>query len=272
MKNIQTVLDKTIAGLSDQNYEQSFAFLRLWFEIAHTYSTIPPNAILHALQTYYRTRSFPDNLIDSAAHLVLRFAGDAESDHILAPHSTGLRSRLCTDALRVVFDTDLAVMYNQYSWTSSYFTDVNIIAHCVNLGWVEEAVIRNYILQSLISHPTLSGHQVYAFVILFKTAGATFETYADPTAIDRCFEILKGPRNQLWPREQLIQVNALCVKGVTLELRRNSRRSLSCGSVAGRVFLPHLYSKPGSQNQLVRTRKTLLRLQLSHPWDFPTEI
>jgi len=217
MIHIQTVLDKTIAGLSDQNYEKSFAFLRLWLGIAHTHSTIPPDAILHALQTYYRTRSLPHNLVDSAAHLILRFAGDAESDHI--PHSTGLRSRLCTEALRVFFDTDLAVMYGGSSWTNSYYADANIIAHCVNLGWVEEAVIRDQILQSLISHPTLSNHQVYTLVILFKTAGATFETYADPTAIDRCFETLKGPRNPLWPREELIQVNSLSVKGVTLELR-----------------------------------------------------
>jgi len=210
MIRIQSALDKTIAGLSDQNYEKSFAFLRLWFEIAHTHSTIPPDAILHALQTYYRARSLPDNLIDSAAHLILRFASDAELDHILAPHSTELRSRLCAEALRVFFDTDLATVYSGFSCTNSYYADANIIAHCVNLGWVEEAVIRNHILQSLISHPTLYNRQVYTLVILFRTAGATFAAYTDPAVIDRCFEILKGPRNQYWPREKLIQVNALC--------------------------------------------------------------
>ena len=63
-----------------------------------------------------------------------------------------------------------------------------------------------------------------ALIILFKLAGATFEAYADPSVVDRCFELLKGHRyNPPWPsnysnysaflnpRMALIRVSAPCV-------------------------------------------------------------
>jgi hypothetical protein len=73
----------------------------------------------------------------------------------------------------------------------NFYADANLIAHWANLGLVEENAIRNHILQSLISHPKLYIHQANALVILFKVAGATFEAYADPSVVDRCFELLK---------------------------------------------------------------------------------
>ena len=270
--DIQAILGKTIAELSDQNYEQSFALLHFWFEIGYAHSTIPPDPILRALQRHYRRNGFPSNLIDPTLHLILRFAGDAKSDHILAPHSTGLRGRLCAEALQSFFVADIGVVYSQQNWSHFPYADANLIAHCINLGYVEEVVIRDHILQSLISHSTLYRHQLYALVVLFKTAGAAFAAYADPAVVDRCFELLKAPRHGYWHEEELIQVNTFSVEGATLELKPNSRRSSSYGRAAGRVFLPHLYSGPGSQKRLARTRKTLLRLQLSYPWDFPTEI
>ena len=71
------------------------------------------------------------------------------------------------------------------------YVDANLIAHWANLGYVDETTIRNHILQSLISHPTLDDHQADALVILFKLAGATFEAYADPSVVNRCFELLQ---------------------------------------------------------------------------------
>ena len=53
-----------------------------------------------------------------------------------------------------------------------------------NLGYVEEAAIRDRILQSLISHPKLYGHQADALTTLFKLMGATFEAYADPSVLN----------------------------------------------------------------------------------------
>ena len=73
----------------------------------------------------------------------------------------------------------------------SFYTVVNVIAHCANLGYMEEDTIRNHILQSLISHDQLHHHQAYALANLFKIAGATFGAYVDPVVIGRCFELLK---------------------------------------------------------------------------------
>jgi len=269
MENFQAALNQKIAELSDKNYDQTLAFFRLWFEIGRTQSKIPSDPVLGALRAY-RSRDLTDcNPIDPRVPLILRFASDAESDHILAPYSTGLQSRLCAETLQLFFDTDLGLAYNKLVWNSSYDTHVGFLAHYINLGYVGEAVIRDHILQSLISHSTLHDHHAYALVVLFKIAGATLAAYVDPTVIDRCFELLKVPRT--WPKRELIQVNTP-PEGSNIGTETNSRRSLSCGSVVGRVFLPHPYSEPGVRNQLARTRKTLLRLQLSHPLDFRTEI
>ena len=73
-----------------------------------------------------------------------------------------------------------------------FYANTNLIAHWVNLGYVEEAAICNHILQSLISHPKLYDHQADALVILFKLAGATFAACTDPSVVDRCFELLQN--------------------------------------------------------------------------------
>ena len=44
-----------------------------------------------------------------AAHLIVRFVSDAESDHLLAPHSSELQSRLCARILREFFNMNLRV-------------------------------------------------------------------------------------------------------------------------------------------------------------------
>ena len=73
-----------------------------------------------------------------------------------------------------------------------FYADANLVAHWANLGYLEENAIRHRVLQSLISHPRLYDHQADALIILFKLAGATFEAYADPSVVNRCFELLKG--------------------------------------------------------------------------------
>ena len=81
--------------------------------------------------------------------------------------------------------------YPSSSIDGSFFVEANLIAHWVNLGYVEEAAIRNHILQSLISDQKLYDHQADALIVLFKIAGATFEAYVDPSVVDRCFDLLK---------------------------------------------------------------------------------
>ena len=101
--------------------------------------------------------------------------------------------------------------------------DVNLIAHCANLGYIEEHAIRNHILQSLISHAKVYDHQVIALAILFRIAGATFGAYVDPAVVDRCFELLKNHRFQSGASSVPIQVNILSEE-MFKELRQYSRR------------------------------------------------
>ena len=114
-----------------------------------------------------------------------------QSQIICFPHNSGLQTRLCALTLREFFNNNLRICCGNGNG-DNICADANLIAHWANLGYVEEAVIRNHILQSLISHPKLYDHQADALIILFKLAGTTFEAYADPSVVDRCFELLKG--------------------------------------------------------------------------------
>ena len=196
MEEIDKALNLVVGELPEQNYAQSLALYRFWFEIGQTYHQIPPDQILTAIWNNRGKGSMIDllygKLIHSAAHSILRFASDAESDHILASHCSGLQRRLCARSLREFFTNNLRVVRGE-GIESIYdlHTDANLIAHWANLGYVEETAIHDHILQSLISHPTLYDHQADALIILFKLAGATFGAYADPSVVDRCFELLK---------------------------------------------------------------------------------
>jgi len=196
MDEVNAALDLAVGKLSDENYAQSLDFYRFWFSIGEAYYQIPPDQIFNVVWTNRATGSGMDwsrgKLIHEAAHLILRFASDAESDGILGPYSSGLQRRLSERSLREFFRCNLGEARGGW-WSSGLdlYTDANLIAHWANLGYVEEIAIRGHILQSLISYPTLYDHQAYTLMILFKLAGATFEAYADPPVVDRCFELLK---------------------------------------------------------------------------------
>jgi len=200
MEAIDETLGSVVGELSDQNYSQSLDFYHFWFEIGQTYYQIPSD---QTFNTIWNSRvagstinlSSSANLIHSTAHLILRFASDVESDHLLGPYNSRLRNRLCARSLQEFFINNLR---GTRGWgTGSFYdlcADANLIAHWVNLGYVEEATIRSHILQSLISHPKLHDHQAYTLIILLKLAGPSFQAYVDPLVIDRCFELLKNHR------------------------------------------------------------------------------
>jgi len=202
--------------LSDQNYEESFSFYRFWFDTGVAYGQISPHPIFYTIWNRKSTGSIDPRsgkLIHPTAHSILRFVTDAESDQIFAPHVSGLRSRLCTSTLQEFFNTNLEGVRGRegnmtWSGETNFYTGVNLVALWANVGCVEEAVIRNRILQSLISHPKLYDHQADALIILFKLAGATFEVYADPSVVDRCFERLKGHYGHDTVKGKLVQVCA----------------------------------------------------------------
>ena len=204
MGSIQEALSLLVRDISEENYDQSFTCYRLWSEITQTYSQIHPDQVFDSICNN-RVSSAIDpgsgKFIHPTAHLIVRFASDAESDGILASQSIGLQSRLCARTLRDFFENNMVNVRSlvQECWDDfsyEFHSHVNFIAHWTNLGYVEEAAIRDHILQSLISHPILYHHQVSALTILFKLAGATFAKYADPAVVDRCFELLNDFRHR----------------------------------------------------------------------------
>ena len=196
---IDKALGLVIRNLSDKKYAESFASYRFWLDMGQTYYQTPPGQIFDVIwnnraESTSIALGSNTQLIHSTAHLIVRFASDAESGHPLVPYSPGLQSRLCARSLREFLRNNVAAVWSGSSGNCSgdFYADANLIAHWANLGYVEEAAIRNHILQSLISQPGLWNHQVDALIILFKLAGATFEAYADPSVINHCFELLKG--------------------------------------------------------------------------------
>ena len=214
MANIRDSLKETFKGLSDQNYEESFAFYRIWSDVGYTHTGL--QASEEIFDTIWSNRSSdavaPEQgkLFHPKVHLLLRFAGDAESGCI-DPHIPGLQSRLCARALQDFFESSVRSVWDRDRDCSSgyeYWTavDSNFIAWWANSGHVEQATIRNHILQSLISYPKLYDHQADALIILFKIAGATFEAYTDPSVVDRCFELLKNYYDHNSVKGRLVQV------------------------------------------------------------------
>ena len=217
MENIERALGFAVRGFSDQNYAQSLKFYRFWFDIGQTYYRIPEDGSVvgtawgasnrktssdqtfDAIWNNKETRSIvpgEGKLIHPTAHLIVRFASDAESDRLLAPHSSGLQSRLCARTLRGFFSDNLEVVVGGgLDVVSRFCATTNLVAHSANLGYLEEAATRNHILQSLISHPRLHNHQAQALIILFKLAGATFGAYVEPSVVDHCFKLLKDHSN-----------------------------------------------------------------------------
>jgi len=194
MKTIGEALGFVVGELSDENYATALTFYRYWFETGGDYLQIPSDQIFDAIWNNRGAKSSINDtygkIFHTSAHLILRFARDAESDPILAPHSSGLQNRLCARLLQEFTGNNLMIA-RYWEDIAGFHADVNLIAHWANLGFVEEAAIRDHILQSLICHLKLYDYQAYALIILFKLAGATFEAYVDPSVVDRCFELLK---------------------------------------------------------------------------------
>lgn len=208
MLDVEPVLGSLVCNLSNENYEQSLVNYHFWFELGQTYAQIPPSLVFNSIWDHKSKlpNPPPDYHIYPTAPLVLRFVRDAESSHILDSHSTGLLSRLRESILQEFFDAGIKLSNNLFDSHKDYIVDANLIAHCANLGYIEEAVIRDQILQSLISQPCLYNCLATALIVLFKIAGATFVAYVDPAVIDRCFCLLRGLR---WSGGE-IDVSGIC--------------------------------------------------------------
>jgi hypothetical protein len=208
MSILEDTLRDLIKGLSEENYDETFAQYRCWLNIGsgHTHINVQEQ-VNDAIRRLVR----PDSLkgfIHPTAHLLIRFIGDLETDQKISRNVPGLHMQHCTSTLRSFFLDNLYLVRsgNRSGKPVSFLTDANLVARWANLGYVEEETIRDHILQSLISHPTLYDHQADALFIFFKLAGATFGTYADPSAVDRCFDLLDGHYGRDPVKAELLQV------------------------------------------------------------------
>ena len=245
MEYIKRELASAVEGLSDKNYEQSLDFYRLWFDIGRAHADIQPTQTLEDIWAGRGPSTVnpgKGQLFHPAAHLILRFARDLESDPALGPLSAGLQSRLCARLLQSFFGQGMIgacqrggkKVINGSSWKDwdledterSVASDSNLIALWANLGYVEETAIRNRILQSLISFPKLYNYQADAMIVLFKIAGATFEAYADPAVVDRCFELLKNHYSPGSVKGRLVQVSVLRTVGDCSQTDENLKEVL----------------------------------------------
>ena len=93
MNYFDSALGSAVNQLPDENYAHSLAFHRLWFDIGQTHDhETPTDRLFDAIWDNRRLGSSmidpaKGKLINSASHLIVRFASDAESDRLLFPHT-----------------------------------------------------------------------------------------------------------------------------------------------------------------------------------------
>lgn len=204
-------------NLTGENYEQTLQYFRFWLRIGQTYCRFPPDLLFDIIDEAGTAGAWDKNsrrlLIHPNVLRTLRFISDVESDPILAPHSVGLRDRFCASVLQAFFDANLATAHFS-NVDEDLYSKANFVAHCVNLGYVEEDTIRDHILQSIVTHwQMVRERHMVALAILFKIAGTTFEAYADPAIVSRCFECLETFRSPNKVEVELVQASAASVWG-----------------------------------------------------------
>jgi len=194
MPSIRHTLRCVVERLSEKNYDKSSAQYRFLLDVGITHGRIDRNDVCNEIRRIAQPGFFEDSLNNPTTQLLIRFIGDIEADQKTSRHALRLHERYSTSALDDFFRQNLDIMgdFASMSWGTwaDFLTNANLIAQWANLGYVEEKTIRNRILQSLINHPKLLPHQVDALIILFRLAGATFEAYAGPSMVDRCFGLL----------------------------------------------------------------------------------
>ena len=158
------------------------------------------------------TCHFPDEgkPIHPGVRLFARFLKDLEADGTIPGQVSGLK-RNCADRMDAFFEDNLSLTRSQPNrqQVNPFLTRTNRIASWANLGYMEEVVLRDRILQSLISSSKFYDHQADALIVLFRLAGATFEAYVDSSVIDRCFELLKSHGG----RGKMVLVSTPSLKG-----------------------------------------------------------
>ena len=130
-------------------------------------------------------------LIHENAQLLLRFVTDAEQDPTLSTYAVGLHEQLCRSSLDQFFGQTSDDMSGSPDQLREFYTQVNLIAHWVNLGYVKPEDVQDRIFQSLTMYSTVHPHQLNALMIFLKISGATFAAYVDPPMMNCCCDLLE---------------------------------------------------------------------------------
>jgi len=207
MPSIQQTLRCLVDRLSEKNYDRSSAQYRFLLDVGITHGRVDRNDVCNDIGRIAQPGRFKDSLNNPTTQLLIRFIEDIEADQKTSRHALKLHERLSTSALDDFFSQNLNIMgnFDPMTWATwaTFLTNANLIARWANLGYIEEETIRNRILQSLINHPEPLANQADALIILFSVAGATFGAYADPSTVDRCFELLRC----VYPMQRKAAVN-----------------------------------------------------------------
>ena len=275
--SLSETLQNLIKNISEQNYDETLAQYRFWLDLGTVHGHIPQlqvNNDASLITSLDRSVNEGARLIHPTLDLFFRFVGDMENK-IIPPCASDYHKKCCTEAVARCFEQNLSLVKPGVGWQRGpFFVAMNLIARWANLGFVEETVIRNHILQSLTSHPNLHDHQAGALMILFKLAGATFKAYVEPSVFDRSFQLLQGHYRHASAsseKRKLMEVRVPCLAKMDFWLRWTYRNWLVYGRVGGRTSLRHLCSRPTSQNRLGWVERAPLQLQPSYPWDFRRE-
>ena len=197
---ISAHLTRFLCNLSKGNYDRTFSAYRFWIEVGPAFEAISKDQLYNDILSNTKpelitipTSPMDGRLIHTTVSLLLRFITDAESDLTLSTYAIGLHDRLCRESLEQFFKQSLDCP----AWGSNtmqiyeFYTRVNLIAHWVNLGYVQLEDVRDRILQSLTLQPTVLPHQLNSLMILLQISGPAFAAYMDPTVLDRCYDLLK---------------------------------------------------------------------------------
>ena len=191
------LLSGLLDDLSEENYEQTVSEYRFWMKFGVTHGWIRDDLLFDDIwNRMYTDLVYPtsDRLIHPTAHLLIRFIADVGLDPALSAYVSSTHDRLCRVSLEGSVDNNLSFMSGN-RWHDNrlgrFYTNVNILAHHINLGYLNLEDVRDRILQSLAFHPTVHPHQFNSLVILLKISGATFAAYVDPSVMERCCDLLK---------------------------------------------------------------------------------
>ena len=197
--DISDFLGKLVLDLSGENYDQSLSDYRFQMGVGTMHGWIPDNQLYNDILASMKRGLRDPYSIRGTSYLLLRFITDAGLDPVLSPYASGVHDRLCHESLKSFFADNLHIVAPDVTLNKIHsatllriYSNANFLAHWANLGYVYAEDVRDHILQSLTFQPTVHPHQLNSLGMFLRISAATFAAYADPSAIDRCYDALES--------------------------------------------------------------------------------